>query len=93
MPSKSRRGRAKYPAQKKQSGIKQVRQEISAPVSSAQAPGPGSRSEKTAPVASVPRPAAGAQVRYPYIASELWTIGIVAGITLGILAVLALVLS
>lgn len=47
-----------------------------------------------APSASVPTPMAKlAAVRYPHIATELRTIGILAGIMLIILAVLALVLS
>ena len=60
----------------------------------AQSREPVSRPSVSAPSASVPTPMAKlAAVRSPYIASELRTIGILAGIMIIILAILALVLS
>ncbi len=51
-----------------------------------------SRPEVSAPLVSVPIPMAkSAAARYPHIATELWTIGILAGIMLIILVILALV--
>ncbi len=95
MPSKSRRGRGKYSPQSKkrkdrpsrpampvqQSAVAQTRESVSSP-------------DVSVPLARVltpmAKPAAG---RYPHIATELRTIGILAGIMLIVLVVLALVLS
>jgi len=55
---------------------------------------PVSQPEVSAPPASMPTPTATlAAARYPYIATELRRIGILSGIMLAILIVLALVLS
>ena len=96
MPSKSRGGRGKRSPQGKKRG--KSRQRFSATVAQqpavAQAREPVPPSTVSAPLASVPTPAAKlATVRYPYIAAELRTIGILGGIMLIILVVLALVLS
>lgn len=94
MPGKSRRRKGKYSIQSKkkknglsrptalaqQSAVAQVRESVSSPkvsISSASAPAPVVKS---------------VVVQYPYIATELRTIGILAGIMLIILIVLALVL-
>lgn len=95
MPNKSRRGRGKYsPPSKKKKG-KLSRPVVIAPqpaVSQGREPAP--QLDKSAPVPSVPTPAIKpAAVQYPYIASELRMIGILAGVMLVILVVLALVLS
>ena len=95
MPDKSRRGRGKYPIQsKKKKG------RLSRPTMLAQQPAvaqtnePVSSPKRSVPSASVPAPRAKpAAVRYPYIATELRTIGILAGIMLLVLTVLFLVLS
>ena len=95
MPGKSRRGRGKrLPLSKK----RKSRRHFLAPVAQQQAVAqtyePVSRPSGSAPLASVPIPMAKlAAVRYPHIVTELRTIGILAGIMLIILAVLALVLS
>ncbi len=95
MPGKSRRKRKKYSIQSKrnkgrpsrpsvlglQPAVAQTREPVSSPIVSV-------------PSASVPTPVAKpAATRYPYIATELRTIGILAGIMLVILIVLAKVLS
>jgi len=98
MPGKSQHGRRKLPRSKRRRG----RQDISAtsiqqrvvaqtykPVSKSASP-----PEVSAPPARVPAttvtPAA---TRYPYIAAELRRIGILAGVMLVILVILALVFS
>ena len=93
MPGKSQRRRGKHSTQSKkrksrpsrpavlvqQQALAQTHESVSSP-------------EASVPSASVPTPMAEpASVRYPYIASELRTIGILAGIMLIILVVLALV--
>ena len=94
MPSKSRRKRDKHSIQSKKKGgpsrLSVPAQQPAAtqthePVSSPDVSAPSIRVAvpKTKPIA----------VRYPYIATELRTIGILAGIMLVVLVVLALVLS
>ena len=95
MPNKSRHRRGKHLPQSKK---RKSRQRFSAPVAQHQAVAQTresvSRLGVSAPLANVPTPVAKlAAARYPYIATELRTIGILAGIILIILAVLALVLS
>ena len=95
MSGKSRRRRGKYSSQSKkkkdrashpiilaqQSAVTQTHEPVSVP-------------KVFAPSASVPTPVAKpATIWYPYIATELRTIGILAGIMLIVLVVLALVLS
>ncbi len=95
MPGKLRRGRGKYsPQSKKKKGSP------SRPAMLAQQPAVAQTDESvSSPAVSVPsarmptplaKPAAD---RYPYIATELRTIGVLAGIMLIVLTVLFLVLS
>ena len=94
MPGKSRHRRGKLSFQSKK------KERTSQPAILAQQPvavqtqEPVPRPKLTVPAVSVPttgtKPAA---VRYPYITAELWTIGILSGIMLIVLIVLALVLS
>ncbi len=81
-PSKKRKGgpsRATIPAQ--QSAVAPADELISSP-------------RVSVPSASVPTPMVKpADIRYPHIATELRTIGIMAGVVLVILVVLALVLA
>ena len=95
MPGKSRRGKGKHLPQSKK---RKSRQRFSPPVvqhqAVAQTREPVSRPVVSSPSVSVPTPMAKLAVaRYPHIATELQTIGILAGIVLLILIVLALVLS
>ncbi len=95
MPDTSRRGKGKYSPQSKKGKGK-----LSRPAMLAQQPAVAqTRESVSSPDVSVPsarvptpvvKPAAG---RYPYIATELRTIGILAIIMLIVLTVLALVLS
>ena len=91
MPGKSRRGRSKHSSQSKKKGslARAARQQ---PIS--QTGKPVSRPGVSAPSASVSTPiAALSAARNPHIITELRTIGILAGVILVILVVLALVLS
>ena len=95
MPGKSRRRRGKYSFQSKK-----IKDKPSQPTTLAQQPAvaqaqePVSLPTTPAPPASVPTPIAKpSAVQYPYITTELRTIGIVVGIILIPLVVLALVLS
>ena len=94
MPGKSRHRKGKHLPQSKKG---KSRQRFSAPVAQQQAVAqtyePVSRPGVPAPSVSVLTPVAKlAAARYPYIATELRTIGILAGIMLIILTILALVL-
>ena len=94
MPGKSRHRKGKYLPQGKK---KESRQHFSAPVAqqqvTAQTHEPISYSGVSAPSTGVSTPMAKlATVRYPHVAAELRTIGILAGIMLIVLAALALVL-
>jgi len=95
MPGKSRRGKGKYPVRSKRrrgghGSLSTIVQQP--PVSQANEPVPQpkvpvSSSRVSSPVATV------SAVRYPFVVTELRTIGILAGIILVILVVLAFVLS
>ena len=89
MPGKSRHGRGKRSFQSKKGESRRSPPTIAAqqqPVSQAYKP--------VAPSVSAPTPMpAQTATQYPYIPTELRTIGILAGIILAILVVLALVLS
>ncbi len=85
MPSKSRRKRGKYSTQSTKKKSRPSR-----PATVAQTHQPVASPSVSVPTAPVAKPAA---VHYPYIATELRTIGILAGIMLIVLVVLALVLS
>jgi len=95
MPGKSRRSKRKHSFQGKRKRSGHGSLAISArqmPVS--QDYEPVSKPEVSAPSPAVPTPTtAVATLRYPYITSELRRIGILTGIILVILVVLALVLS
>lgn len=95
MPRKSRHGKGKYSFQSKRNKGKQhpsataAQQQVVAPTNKPIAP-----SKPSAPHVSVPTSRATlTTAQYPYIVAELRGIGILAGIILVILIVLALVLS
>ena len=86
MPGKSRRGRGKPPTRSKRrkGAVTRVAQpQVAAEAHESAAP------RVSLPSTPSPRPTG---VRYPYIATELRRIGVLAGIMLAILIVLALVL-
>lgn len=95
MPSKSSRGKGKYSIQSKKKKRRLSRpavntQQTAVPQSSAPVPQP----DKPVSPAGMPTPTAKpVTVQYPYVANELKMIGIVAGIMLVVLIVLALILS
>ncbi len=95
MSGKSRHGKGKHPVRSKKriSGHGSLASAAQQPpVSQTYEPVP--KPEVSAPLPSTPTPSAAVSaIRYPYIITELWRIGILAGITLVILVVLALVLS
>jgi len=95
MPGKSRRRRGKYsPQSKKRKGRPNRPSVFAQQPAVAQTHEPVSSPDAPVPSASVPTPMVKpAAVRYPHIATELWTIGILAGVMLIVLVVLALVLS
>ena len=92
MPSKSRR---QHPPRSKRGKGKWSRSDtVPQQQAVAQSYKPAPRPEVSAPPVSVPTPVpAQTVVHYPYIVNELRTIGILAGIMLIILIILALVLS
>lgn len=90
MPSKSRRGRRG----KKRKGKKGFAAPGAQPAAVTQAYESRPQPDTRIPSAKMPAPRATVPaVQYPYVAAELRKIGIVAGIILVILVVLALVLS
>ena len=92
MSGKSRRGRGRQSVQHKKRRGTLARAAQQQPIS--QIHKPVSRPSVPAPSAGVPTPIATLTVtRNPYIITELRRIGILAGIVLAILVVLALVLS
>ncbi len=92
MSGKSRHGRGKHSPQSKKGSRRHHLATVVRQQAVAQTYEPVSRPAVLAPSASVPTPMARlAAVRYPHIATELRTIGILAGIILIILVVLALV--
>lgn len=92
MPGKSRRGRSKRSSQTKKGKGSLARAAQQQPIS--QTREPVSRPDVAAPSTSVSTPiAALSATRNPHIITELRTIGILAGVILTILVVLALVLS
>ncbi len=89
MSAKSRRSRGKHLSHSKRGKVKR-----GSPPTMAQVSEPVSRPDVSAPSVDVPTPVATlTTVRYPYIATELRRIGIMGGIMLAVLVVLALVLS
>ncbi len=95
MPDKSRRRQGKYSFQSKKRKGKPKRPTMLAQQPAvAQIHEPVSSPNVSVPSATVPTPMSKpASIRYPYIATELRTIGILTGIMLIVLVVLALVLS
>ena len=92
MPGKSRRKRGKYSIQSKKKGRPSRPRLPAQQPAVAQTREPVSSPDMSAPSASAAAPTAKPiAVRYPYIATELRTIGILAGIMLIILIVLAFV--
>ena len=94
MPSKSRRGRGKYSPPKKKRKDRQGRPAtLTQQPASAQIDEPVSSPKVSAPATSVPVPAAKpAGAQHLHVANELRTIGIIAGIMLIVLIILAVVL-
>ncbi len=95
MPGKSRHGRGRQLPQskKKKSGLGRKTMPVQ-PTTVAQTAEPVFRPVTPVPSARVQTPAAKlATIQYPYIVTELRTIGVLAGIMLAILIVLALVLQ
>lgn len=95
MPDKSPHGKGKHHSQSKKSKAKQryaataSQQQTAAPI-----PEPSLPASKSAPPTKVATPKATAPIiQYPYITAELKRTGILAGVILVILIVLALVLS
>ena len=95
MPGKSQYGRGKHSPRSKRKKGKLGHPAIIAEQSVvAETRQPVSRPEPPSPPAGVPTPMAKlAAIQYPHMATELRTIGILAGIMLVILVVLALALS
>jgi len=94
MPSKSRHRKAKHlPQSKKKKGGQHFPANVARQPEVAQTHEPVSQSSVPTPSPSVPTPVARvAAVQYPHIAAELRAIGILAGIMVVILVILALVL-
>ncbi len=95
MTGKSRRGKGKYSIQsKKKKGRSRRPPMLAQQPAAAQTPEPASSPKVPVPSTRVSAPMAkSALVRYPYIATELRTSVILAGLMLIVLVVLALVLS
>ena len=94
MSGKSRHDKGKHPHHSKRSRAKQRYGAVASQQPTlADTPAPMAAISKPPPVSRPASPAAAKVVRYPYIATELRRIGILAGIVIIILIVLALVLS
>ena len=95
MPDKSPHGKGKHHPQSKKSKAKQrYAATVSQPQATPQIPEPSPPAGKPAPPTKVATPKATAPViQYPYITAELRRTGILAGVILVILVVLALVIS
>lgn len=94
MPGKSRHGKRKLPRSKRRKGIQGVSVISAQQRVVAQTYKPAPRPETLPPSASVPTTTATVSAtRYPYIAAELRRIGILAGVIMVILVILALVYS
>jgi len=92
MPGKSRRGH--LPRSKRGKGRRSRLVTVAQQQAVAQSYKPVPRPEVSAPSVSVPAPMpTQTAVHYPYIVTELRTIGILAGVMLAILVILALVLA
>ena len=95
MPGKSRRGRGRHlPRGKRRKGRKGFPAPVAQPSAVTQGYEPASRAEVAVPRVKVPTPRVTvAAAQHLNIAAELWRIGILAGIILVILVVLALIFS
>ena len=95
MPGKSRHGKGKHYSRKSKT---MMRQETAPAVSPASATAPEAHRAMT-PVISAPAPRAAVSIAkatgnpYPFIASELRRIGILAGVIIVILVVLSIILT
>lgn len=92
MPGKSRHAKAKHHYSKK-SRAKQRQGAISVPQVTAGTPGQATATDIISMPKTVTSPAKTRTMQYPYIASELRTIGILAGIVIVILIISAIILS
>ena len=95
MPGKSRRGQFKHSSQskKKKSRVSPATIDVRKPAAAA-IPEPVVASKVAAPSTSAPTPRSkSTAIRYPWVTLELRRIGILAGIMLVVLVVLAVVLS
>ena len=87
MSNKSRHGKGKHSSRRKRSQEKHHHSTVAVQQRAvAEVPEPVSRRREPSPLAKL------TAAHYPHIAAELWTIGILAGLMLIILVVLALVL-
>ena len=95
MPGKSRRGRGRHlPRSKRRKGRKGVSAPVAQPTAVTQGYEPAPRADILVPSEKAPTPRATVTVaQHPNIAAELRRIGILAGIILVILVVLALIFS
>ena len=94
MPGKSRHHKRKLSRSKRIKGRQGVSAISTQPQAVAQTVKPAPRAKVRTPSASIPSSMANlAAARYPYIAAELRRIGILAGLILVILVILALVFS
>ncbi len=91
MPGKSRHGKGKHSQLSRKRKDRQHFVAATQPPVTAQTPNITPLAGKVAPRANVPAPSAPVTANYPYIGTELLRIGILTGIILVILFVLALV--
>ena len=93
MPGKSRRSHSKHPSQRKKSRVSPATIAVQQPAA-ASTPGPVAASKVAAPATSASTPIRKPiAIRYPFVTVELRRIGILAGIMLVVLVVLAIILS
>jgi len=94
MPGKSRHGKRKLPRSKRRRGSQNISVISAQQPVLAQTRKPASHPEASPPAPGVPGTTATlTATRYPYIAAELRRIGILAGVMVVILVILALVFS
>ena len=94
MPGKSRRGRGRHLPRSKRKGRKVFSAPVAQPAAVGQAYEPAPEADRPVPAAKAPTPGATVTAaQHPNITAELRRIGILAGIILVILVVLALIFS
>jgi len=94
MPGKSRRGQGRHLSRSKRKGRKAFSAPVTQPSAVGQAYEPAPAADRLVPSAKAPTPRATlTAAQHPNIAAELRRIGILAGIILIILVVLALIFS